>query len=212
MALYMLYALRTLSIDVATLGIVISLGGLGALAGAFIASTISRWLGFGRAMIAALVIGKAANMFVAFASVAPQYGVAWLSASQLLSDGAMVAFLILANSYRQAVLPLDVMARANGLLEVMTRSAVAARRADRRRAGESDLGHRRRLGRLRARPVRRAAAAATAGHDAGCAGGICRAFGLSAVAMRDGAVYLRASNAPTGISIARFDTAARRIP
>jgi hypothetical protein len=38
----------------------------------------------------------------------------------LLSDGAMVAFLILANSYRQAVLPLDVMARANGLLEVMT--------------------------------------------------------------------------------------------
>ncbi len=32
----------------------------------------------------------------------------------------MVAFLILANSYRQAVLPLDVMARANGLLQVMT--------------------------------------------------------------------------------------------
>ncbi len=43
-----------------------------------------------------------------------------LSASQLLGDGAMVAFLILANSYRQAVLPLDVMARANGLLQVMT--------------------------------------------------------------------------------------------
>ena len=45
---------------------------------------------------------------------------AWLSASQLFSDGAIVAFLILANSYRQAVLPLDVMARANGLLEVMS--------------------------------------------------------------------------------------------
>ncbi|MCX7064407.1 MAG: hypothetical protein NT024_07570, partial [Proteobacteria bacterium] len=53
-------------------------------------------------------------------ALAPGFGVAWLSASQLLGDGAMVAFLILANSYRQAVLPLDVMARANGLLQVMT--------------------------------------------------------------------------------------------
>jgi len=59
-------------------------------------------------------------LFVAVASVAPTFAVASLSASQLLGDGAMVAFLILANSYRQAVLPLDVMARANGLLQVMT--------------------------------------------------------------------------------------------
>ncbi len=32
----------------------------------------------------------------------------------------MVAFLILANSYRQSVLPLDVIARTNGVLKVMT--------------------------------------------------------------------------------------------
>ncbi len=120
MALYMLYGLETLSISVATMGIVISLGGLGALAGAFVASTASQRLGLGRAMIVTFLIGKLANLFVAIASIAPQYAVAWLSASQLFSDGAIVAFLILANSYRQAVLPLDVMARANGLLEVMS--------------------------------------------------------------------------------------------
>jgi MFS family permease len=120
MALYMLYALHTLAIDVATIGIVISLGGVSALAGAFIASAVSRVFGLGRAMILTLAIGKIASLFVALASLAPQFGVAYLSASQLLGDGAMVAFLILANSYRQAVLPLDVMARANGLLQVMT--------------------------------------------------------------------------------------------
>lgn len=120
MALYMLYALQTLNIDVATIGIVISLGGVSALAGAFVASTVSKRLGLGRAMIATLAVGKVAGLFVAFAAFAPAFGVAWLSASQLLGDGAMVAFLILANSYRQAVLPLDVMARANGLLQVMT--------------------------------------------------------------------------------------------
>jgi len=120
MALYMLYALQTLAIDVATIGIVISLGGVSALAGAFVASAVSRALGLGRAMILTLAVGKMAGMFVAFASVEPRFAVACLSASQLLGDGAMVAFLILANSYRQAVLPLDVMARANGLLQVMT--------------------------------------------------------------------------------------------
>lgn len=120
MALYMLYALQTLHIDVATIGIVISLGGVSALGGAFVASTVSRRFGLGRALIVTLAVGKAAGMFVAFAALAPAYSVAWLSASQLVGDGAMVAFLILANSYRQAVLPLDVMARANGLLQVMT--------------------------------------------------------------------------------------------
>jgi MFS family permease len=120
MALYMLYALQTLQLDVATIGIVISLGGVSALGGAFVASAVSRRLGLGRALIVTLAIGKVAGMFVAFAALEPAYGVAWLSASQLVGDGAMVAFLILANSYRQAVLPLDVMARANGLLQVMT--------------------------------------------------------------------------------------------
>jgi MFS family permease len=120
MALYMLYALQTLRLDVATVGIVIGLGGVSALAGAFVASTVSGRLGLGRAMIVTLAVGKVAGLFVALAALAPAFGVAWLSASQLLGDGAMVAFLILANSYRQAVLPLDVMARANGLLQVMT--------------------------------------------------------------------------------------------
>jgi len=120
MALYTLYALQTLQMDVATLGIVISLGGVSALGGAFVASTVSKRLGLGRALIVTLAVGRAAGMFVVFAALAPAYGVAWLSAGQLVGDGAMVAFLILANSYRQAVLPLDVMARANGLLQVMT--------------------------------------------------------------------------------------------
>ncbi len=54
MALYMLYALQTLAIDVATIGIVIGLGGVGALAGAFVAATLSRRLGLGPALIVTL--------------------------------------------------------------------------------------------------------------------------------------------------------------
>jgi hypothetical protein len=38
----------------------------------------------------------------------------------LLGDGCLVAFFILANSYRQAVLPLDVQARAGGMLQALS--------------------------------------------------------------------------------------------
>jgi len=119
-ALYMLYALETLKLPVATIGVVISLGGVSALAGAFVASRLSHALGFGRAMLAAAAFGKATGIFVPLAAVFPSASALSLGLSQLLGDGALVAFLILAGSYRQAVLPLDVMARANGMLAVMT--------------------------------------------------------------------------------------------
>jgi MFS family permease len=119
MGLYTLFALKALAIDVATLGIVIGLGGVGALAGAFIAATLSGRFGLGRAMVATFAIGKAAGLSIVAAALQPSSGVAWLSLGQLAGDGALVAFSILASSYRQAVLPLDVMARANGLLQVL---------------------------------------------------------------------------------------------
>jgi hypothetical protein len=119
-ALYTLFALKTLGLDVATLGLVISLGGISALAGAFVAARLSRRLGLGVALVATLVLGKLANLFVPAASLAPAYGAAFLSASQLLGDGCLVAFFILANSYRQAALPLDVQARAGGMLQALS--------------------------------------------------------------------------------------------
>ena len=119
MGLYTLLALRTLGMDVATLGIVIGLGGVSALAGAFVAGALSRRFGFGRAMIATFAIGKTAALSIVAATLLPSLGVMWLSIGQLVGDGALVAFSILASSYRQAVLPLDVMARANGLLQVL---------------------------------------------------------------------------------------------
>lgn len=120
MALYTLLALQTLNIDVATFGIVIGLGGVSALGGALIAGTLSRRFGFGRAMIATFAIGKSAGLSLVAATLTPSSSVMWLSLGQLVGDGAFVAFSILASSYRQAVLPLDVMARASGLLQVLT--------------------------------------------------------------------------------------------
>ncbi len=121
MALYMLYALQTLAIDVATIGIVIGLGGVGALAGAFVAAT---------AIAAARARPRAdrdARARQALAGCSSRWRACCRpTASRCCpraswsATAAMVAFLILANSYRQSVLPLDVIARTNGVLKVMS--------------------------------------------------------------------------------------------
>jgi MFS family permease len=132
MALYMLYAIDTLGISVATIGVLIGLGGVGALAGAFVANALSTRLGLGRAMLGTLALGKAAQIFIASAVLFPEQTVALFSLQQLLGDGFLVAHLILTTSFRQAVLHEDVMARANGMLQVMngvllpTGAAIAA--------------------------------------------------------------------------------------
>ena len=119
MALYMLYTIDTLGLSAATIGIIISLGGVGALGGAFLVQTLSRHLGLGPAMVSALALAKISMLLIPLAGLFPTLQLALLSAHQLLGDGFMVAFLILATSLRQAVLPLDVMARSNGMLQVM---------------------------------------------------------------------------------------------
>ena len=125
----------------------------------------------------------------------------------------MVAFLILANSYRQAVLPLDVMARANGLLEVMTGvllplgALIAGLLAKATSVTVAVwvgcvLGLFAVLPLLRPRIVSLAAPAVSAAHS-----------GTSLLWRRAiRAVYLPASKHAMGISIARFEPAARRIP
>ena len=120
MALYMLYAIDTLGLSVATIGIIISLGGVGALGGAVLTEPLSRHFGLGPAMIIALALAKISALLIPLAGLFPTLQLPLLSAHQLLGDAFMVAFLILATSLRQALLPLDVMARSNGMLQVMS--------------------------------------------------------------------------------------------
>ncbi len=118
--LYMLYALDVLGVSVASIGIIIGLGGLGALVGALIAAPMSRAFGLGPAMIVAMALGTASSFFIPLASIWPELKLPLLAAHQLVGDGFLVAFMILATSFRQALLPLNVMARANGMLQAMS--------------------------------------------------------------------------------------------
>lgn len=119
-ALYMLYTLETLGLSPGTVGLIISVGGIGALGGSFLAALLGRRLGAGPAMILSLAVGQAGALLIPFAGSLGSLRIPALVLHQLLGDGFMVAFMIHAVSARQAMLPLHVLGRVNAALHVMT--------------------------------------------------------------------------------------------
>jgi MFS family permease len=118
MALYMVMALETLGLSPAVTGVVISVGGIGALAGALIAEPLSRALGTGRAMAVSLAVGVAANLLIPLAIGAERLAIPLLVAHQLIGDALLGAYLVHSISLRQRVLSPAVLGRANATFHV----------------------------------------------------------------------------------------------
>ena len=112
-AVYMIFVLRTLALDETTVGLVIGVGGIGALWGAFAAQHFGRILGHGPAIVFCLSAWMLASALIPAAETYPSLAVPFLVAQQLVGDGFLSAFMILAISVRQTALDVDVQARAS---------------------------------------------------------------------------------------------------
>jgi MFS family permease len=122
-ALYMLFALDVLGLDPATIGIVISMGGVGALIGALGSSALARRLGLGRALLVALAVSALGGLCIPAASGPLWLVLLLLFSHQLIGDGFHTAFAVQAVSLRQTVLPLSVLARSNAAFTAVTGAA-----------------------------------------------------------------------------------------
>ena len=111
-SLYTLFALRTLHLSPGVLGLVIGCGGIGALAGAAATPALVRWIGAGRAALAALLLGGLAQAFIPLAPAEPLAGAAFLIASQILGDGLLTIYLITETSLRQQSVAKEALGRA----------------------------------------------------------------------------------------------------
>jgi MFS family permease len=122
MALYTLFCLRALKLSEATFGVIIAMGGVGSLAGAVLARTLARALGVGRTLLVTSTLSLACTLFIPIAAsvTSPAMMIGFLIAHQLLSDGFSVAFVILAVTLRQTVLPKHLLGRANAAIHVCT--------------------------------------------------------------------------------------------
>jgi MFS family permease len=122
MALYTLYCLRELGLSEATFGVIISMGGVGSLAGAVLAKSLARVLGVGWTLFVTSAASLGGNLFIPLAASATSHAmmISFLVAHQLISDGLSVAFVVLAVTLRQTVIPRNLLGRANAAVHVCT--------------------------------------------------------------------------------------------
>ncbi len=125
-ALYMLFALRVLDLDVATTGLVIAMGGVGALAGVFVRERLTRVLGAGPAALVFIVLNMGAALLLPLAWAVPAMAVAALAAHQVIGDAFGLAFSVQATSIRQTAMPEAVLGRANAAFQTMNGVALVA--------------------------------------------------------------------------------------
>ena len=122
MALYTPFCLRVLKLDTATFGLVIAMGGVGALGGALLSRAFVRTFGLGRTLVMTSALSLMCALFIPLADGPFVVIIGFLVAHQLLSDGFSVAFVIQAVTLRQTVLPKQILGRANAAIHVVTAS------------------------------------------------------------------------------------------
>ncbi len=110
-ALYVLFALRVVGLNTALLGLTVACGGVGALAGAFIAPRLARTIGVGPAIAASAVAAALSMFLIPLAPSSRTGGMGFLICAQLLGDALWVTAGILASSLRQVLLPQAVLGR-----------------------------------------------------------------------------------------------------
>ncbi len=118
-ALYGLYVVRDLGLSPATLGVLISLGGVGAFAGSLVAGWTARRFGVGPALVGSRLVSVVLTLLIPLAASAPAWAVALLAVSQLLGDFASIIYFINEVSLRQTLVPDHLLGRANASMQVM---------------------------------------------------------------------------------------------
>lgn len=116
-ALYLVFALRTLGLSPAMLGLTVACGGIGALIGAGLAAPVAKRLGAGPAILTMGLLMPAGALLIPMSPAAPVAGMAMLIVSQLLGDASGVIYNILGASLRQAALPQETLGRAAGAFQ-----------------------------------------------------------------------------------------------
>lgn len=115
-ALMVIYALRVLGLDTATLGVVYSVSSVGGLLGAVLADRAARWVGEGRAVALSAVAWVPAMALTPMAASLARLGVP--AAATLIAGGFVASFLIVVYnvaqvSFRQRLCPPTLLGRMN---------------------------------------------------------------------------------------------------
>lgn len=125
-ALYIVFALRTLGLTPALLGLTIATGGAGAFAGSLTAQPLARAVGTGPAILASALAASASSLLIPLSPPGALPAMTSLIAAQLLGDSFGVVTLILAVSLRQSRLPGELLGRTGAAFQAAAGAAAVA--------------------------------------------------------------------------------------
>jgi len=118
-ALYSLYLLNDLGLTPFLLGVVISAGGVGSLAGSVFAGRVIRRIGIGRAIVVLFIASSAIGVLTPLATGPLFLATLMVFLPQLIGDGLQTIEGIASVTLRQAVTPDRLLGRVNATLDVL---------------------------------------------------------------------------------------------
>jgi MFS family permease len=121
-AIFLVYAVRELDLSPQTIGLVLSLGSLGSLAGAVAANRIARALGIGPALIATATVGSLGLLLIPLAS--GDLAIPFLVVANLLWGFYVLNYFVTAVSLIQAVTPDRLLGRTNASRRFVVQSMI----------------------------------------------------------------------------------------
>jgi predicted MFS family arabinose efflux permease len=123
MAVYIIFAMGTLHLTPAILGVLVAVGGVSSIVGALSAPRlVERW-GYGNSLIGAIAIGGAANFLIPMAHGPVWLGAAFLAAAQV-GDATWPVYSINQLGIRQSVTPPHLLGRVNSAAELTFRGVL----------------------------------------------------------------------------------------
>lgn len=125
LTVYLLFMTRDLGLGAGTIGVILTLGGVGSIAGALAAGPVSRRLGVGRTMLVAQAANTVGSLAVPLAILIPRLAVPMLAVSEIVQWGALTLFGILQVSLRQAIVPGRLQGRVTATQRVLVTGGAA---------------------------------------------------------------------------------------
>lgn len=120
-ALYWLFLVRELGLTPGIVGLTISMGGVGALLGAFLSERTAARFGIGRTLTGTLLFMCGTGLLIPLAHGPKGLIIGMIMAAQFFGDTAYAIYMITETSARQALIPSRLMGRATASLDFLTR-------------------------------------------------------------------------------------------
>jgi len=112
-SVYILYMVRALGLSAGAIGLIFGLGGVGGLLGALLVGPITRRVGLGRTMTAAVILAALAEILIAAASGPALVAASILTGAEAIVEFGAVLFAINAVTLRQMRTPEQLRGRVN---------------------------------------------------------------------------------------------------